>query len=156
MSPETQGDATKGFEASLKKMEERMDAQFKLMKAQLQKTTGSIGTTPQRQQFMAAALRLPEGDPLREIALRDYALTTNSSGNDVQQRWIKKANAENFRQWLAGPEGSAPFDFGKIFKSLGYTIDLTQENLPPAVPCMLMALIFAEGEKVEQMQQAAR
>ena len=105
---------------------------------------------------MAAALRLPEGDPLREMALSNYALTATTSGSDVQQRWIKKANAENFRQWLAAPEGSAPLDFGKIFKSLGYTIDLTQESLPPAVPCMLMALILAEGETVEQMQQAAR
>ena len=133
-----------------------MESQLKLMTAQLQKTTRSTGTTIQRQQFMAAALRLPEGDPLREIALRDYALTTTTSGTDIQQRWIKKANAENFQQWLAGPEGSTPLDFGKIFKSLGYTIDLAQENLPPAIPCMLMALIFAEGKKVEHIQQAAR
>ena len=33
---------------------------------------------------------------------------------------------------------------------------MTQENLPAAVPFMLMALIFAEGQNVEQMQQAAR
>ena len=88
-----------------------MESQLKLMTAQLQKTTRSTGTTIQRQQFMAAALRLPEGDPLREIALRDYALTTTTSGTDIQQRWIKKANAENFQQWLAGPEGSTPFHF---------------------------------------------
>ena len=86
MTSVAKSDATKGLEASLKKMEERMDAQFKLMKVQLQKTTGMAGTTPQRQQFMAAALRLPEGDPLREIALSNYALTTSTSGGDVQQR----------------------------------------------------------------------
>lgn len=84
--PVTQGVTTKGLEDSLKKMEERMETQFKLMTAQLQKTTGTTGTTLQRQQFMAAALRLPEGDPLRDIALRDYALTTSTSGTDIQQR----------------------------------------------------------------------
>ena len=51
-------------------------------------------------------------------------------------------------------EGAAPFDFNKIFKSLGYIIDIIQRYLPPAVPCMLIALILAEAEDEDQIRRA--
>ena len=69
---------------------------------------------------------------------------------------MHKSNTENYRRWLVAPEGSAPFDFPKIFKSLGYTIDINKRNPPPAVPCMLMALILAEAQNKEQISRAAR
>ena len=150
------GGAAENIEASLKRMEERMESRMKLMASNLRANTGPSEATLQRQDFIAAALRLPEGDPWREKALRDYTLDSKAGGNDVQRRWVQKSNAENFRQWLAGPEGAAPFDLNKIFKALGYSIDLTQRNLPPAVPCMLMSLIFMEGQHVDQVRQAAR
>ena len=35
-------------------------------------------------------------------------------------------------------------------------MDLTQRNLPPAVPCILVALILAEAKDKEQIERAAR
>ena len=57
---------------------------------------------------------------------------------------------------MKAPEGSAPFDFAKIFKSLGYSIDITQRNLPPAVPSMLIAMILAEAQSKEEVNRAAK
>ena len=79
-----------------------------------------------------------------------------STKQDAPQQWVHKANAENFRRWLQAPEGVAPFDFAKIFKALGYGIDITQRNLPPAVPCMLMAMVLAEAQDKEQVNRAAK
>ena len=56
---------------------------------------------------------------------------------------------------MQAPEGSAPFDFGKIFKSLGYSIDLSQRDLPPAVPSMLIAMVLAESQSKEEISRAA-
>ena len=56
---------------------------------------------------------------------------------------------------MKAPEGSAPFDLAKIFKSLGYSIDITQRNLPPAVPSMLIAMILAEAQSKEEVSRAA-
>ena len=62
-------------------------------------------------------------------------ITNYSDG--APQMWTSRAIKENFQRWLAAPESSAPFDFTKIFKSLGYSMDLTQSDLDPAVPLML-------------------
>ena len=136
-------------------MEARLEAQMSAMTSHLHLSRGSQGgRNLQRQDFVAAAFRLPDGDPWKEKVLRDCQLTMPEA--EVPRQWAHKANTENFKRWLQAPEGAAPLDFNKIFKSLGYTIDLTQRNLPPAVPCMLIALILAEAEDKNQIRRAAQ
>ena len=72
------------------------------------------------------------------------------------QMWTNKAVKENFQRWLEAPESSAPFDFQKIFKTLGYSMDLTQRNLAPAVPCILILRIIAEAKNMAQVKRATR
>ena len=112
------------------------------------------GGSLQRQDFVAAAVRLPDGDPWKEKFLKE--LRINPRGEETPRQWIHKANTENFRKWLQAPEGSAPFDFGKIFKSLGYSIDISQRDLPPAVPSMLIAMVLAEAQSKEEINRAAK
>ena len=57
---------------------------------------------------------------------------------------------------MAAPEGAERFELPKIFKSLGYSLDLTQNNLPPAVPVILVSLILAESQTKEQCVNAAK
>ena len=78
------------------------------------------------------------------------------TNEEIPRQWIRKTATDNFRKWLQAPEGAAPFEFSKILKSLGYSIDVTQRNLPPAVPCMLISLILAEAQNVEKITRAAR
>ena len=60
---------------------------MKLMTSRIQATnTRSGGTTLQRQDFIAAALRLPDGDPWKEKALKDYPLNAEGAGTEAQQR----------------------------------------------------------------------
>ena len=80
----------------------------------------------------------------------------NPRDEETPLRWIYKANTENFRRWLQAPEGSAPFDFGKIFKFLGYSIDISQRDLPPAVPSMLIEIVMAEAQGKEEIGRAAK
>ena len=83
-------------------------------------------------------------------------LQVTSSHQENNRQWVHKANTENFRRWLLAPEGASPFDFTKIFKGFGYSIDVTQRNLPPGVPCMLVCMILAEAQNKEQVTQTAR
>ena len=70
--------------------------------------------------------------------------------------WTSKAMKENFQRWLAAPESAAPFDFTKIFKTLGYSIDLTQRDLAPAVPFMLALRVIAEAKDMQQVKRTTR
>ena len=70
--------------------------------------------------------------------------------------WTNKAIKENFQRWLAAPESASPFDFTKIFKSLGYSIDLTQRDLAPAVPFMMALRVIAEAKDMQQVQRTTR
>ena len=82
-----------------------------------------------RKDLIAAVRRLPDGDAWKAKILSSVNLTDTSTV--TTRAGAQKATRENFRRWLAAPESAAPFDLSKIFKSLGYTMDLTQENLPP-------------------------
>ena len=143
------------IQTSLRSLEARLDARMSAMTSHLHLSRGFHGgRNLQRQDFVAAAFRLPDGDPWKEKVLTECQLTMPAV--EVPRQWAHKANTENFRRWLQAPEGAAPFDLSKIFKSLGYTIDLTQRNLPRAVPCMLIALILAEAEDKDQIRRAAQ
>ena len=107
-----------------------------------------------RKDLIAAVRRLPDGDAWKAKILSSVNITDTST---VPTRaGAQKATRENFRRWLAAPESAAPFDLTKIFKSLGYTMDLTQENLPPAVPVILISLILSEAQNAEQSVRAAK
>lgn len=147
-------DGVAAIQSSLKDLEARLEARMNTMTTHLNLVRNRTGGDKLRQDFLAAALRLPDGDPLKETAIRDYQLNTSAEG--VPQQWAHKANTENFRRWLQAPEGAAPFDLNKIFRSLGYKIDISQRNLPPAVPCILLSLILAEAQNKEQIVRAAR
>ena len=67
------------------------------MTSQLQLSRGTQGGgNLQRQDFMAAALRLPDGDPWKEKVIKDCQL--GMPVGEVPQQWVHKANAENFRR----------------------------------------------------------
>ena len=126
-----------GIEESLKRLEARLESRLTAMSRQLKPVTvvgGGGNESLQRQDFMAAALRLPDGDPWKEKVMKELQVTSSHQENNRQ--WVHKSNTDNFRRWLLAPEGAGPFDFTKIFKGFGYSIDVTHRNLPPAVPCM--------------------
>ena len=92
-SPKTQqpprrtgiADSTSTIQESLRGLEERLGASLNAKFAQLQQSTGPLqGTTPWRQDFIAAAQRLPDGDPWKEKVLRDLQLPTTKQ--DVPQQ----------------------------------------------------------------------
>ena len=146
---------TAAIQESIKKLEARLDSRLNAMGPQLRPAlTLAEGGSLQRQDFVAAAVRLPDGDPWKEKFLKE--LRINPREEETPRQWIHKANTENFRKWLQAPEGSAPFDFGKIFKSLGYSIDVSQRDLPPAVPSMLIAMVLAEAQSKEEINRAAK
>ena len=148
-------DGVASIQTSLKNLEARLESRMSAMTSHLHLSRGlQGGRNLQRRDFVAAAFRLPDDDPWKEKVLKDCQLIMPAE--EVPRQWAHKPNTENFRRWLRAPEGAAPFDLNKIFKSLGYTIDITQRNLPPAVPCMLIALILAEAEDKDQMRRAAR
>ena len=57
---------------------------------------------------------------------------------------------------MAAPESASPFNFERIFKALGYTMDLTQRTLSPAVPFIMLTRILAEAKDVDQFRRATR
>ena len=95
-----------------------------------------------RRVFMAEARRLPEGDAKKEKVMAQLGVTGQEEG--TIQTWTHKSIKENFQKWLAAPGSAAPFEFSRIFKSLGYTVDLTKRNLSPAVPVIMVSRILAE------------
>ena len=77
-------------------------------------------------------------------------------GDNTSQIWTHKSIRENFQRWLEAPESAAPFDFQKICKTLGYSMDLTQRNLAPAVPFIMLVRILAEAKDMQQVKRATR
>ena len=86
---------------------------------------------------------------MAEVNITDLNESTN-------QMWTHKAIKENFHRWLAAPESASTIDFTKIFKTLGYSMDLTQRNLPPAVPFMIALRVIAEAKDRQQVLRATR
>ena len=78
-------DSTSTIQEALKGLEERLGASLNAKFAQLQYNTGPLqGTTPWRQDFIAAAQRLPDGDPWKEKVLGELQLPT--SKQDIPQQ----------------------------------------------------------------------
>ena len=96
---------------------------------------------------------LPDGDPWKEKVTNELQGSTTNQEN--KRYWVRKANTENFREWLLAPEGAGPFEFGRIFKSFGYPIVVNQRNLPPAVRCMFVCMLLAEPQNNEQIIRTA-
>ena len=107
-----------------------------------------------RREFLAAARRLQDGDIWKEKVKAQLNIETLEESST--QMWTNKAVKENFQRWLEAPGSSAPFDFQKIFKTLGYSMDLTQRNLAPAVPFILILRIIAEAKNMDQVKRATR
>ena len=83
-----------------------------------------------------------EGDAWREKILADLGRIEPM----MDATWSHKATKDNFQRWLAAPESAAPFELNKIFKSLGYSFELTQRTLSPAVPFILMSADHGGGD----------
>ena len=107
-----------------------------------------------RQDLIAAVRRLRDGDAWKAKAMATFEITNPTPTES--RLGSHKATRENFRRWLAAPESAGPLDLAKIFKSLGYSMDLTQDNLPPAVPMMLVSLVLSEAQSTEQFVRAAK
>ena len=54
------------------------------------------GSSLQRQDFVAAAFRLPDGDPWKEKVLNELRL--NPKDVEIPRQWMHKSNTENFKR----------------------------------------------------------
>ena len=69
------GGGTTSIQESLKGLEERLGASFNAKLAQVYQSSGpASGATLQRQDFIAAARRLPDGDPWKEKVIKELQL----------------------------------------------------------------------------------
>ena len=107
-----------------------------------------------RREFITAVSKLEDDDSWKKAVMANLDLT--KWDQTTPQMWTSKAMKENFQRWLAAPESGAPFDFIKIFKTLGYSIDLTQRDLAPAVPFMLALRVIAEAKDMQQVKRTTR
>ena len=88
---------TAAIQESFKKLEARLDSRLNAMGPQLRPAmTLTEGGSLQRQDFVAAAVRLPDGDPWKEKVLKE--LRINPREEETPRQWIHKANTENFRK----------------------------------------------------------
>ena len=66
---------TSAIQESFKKLEARLDSRLDAMKPQLRPGMGlAEGGSLQRQDFIAAAVRLPDGDPWKEKVLKELRI----------------------------------------------------------------------------------
>ena len=85
--------------------------------------------------------------------------TQNSSSNEVKATkedtalspTLLKDNRINFQQWLTAPQSSGSINMKKIFKAIGYNVDVTREDLPPAVAGILALRVLRQAPDLSQM-----
>ena len=65
-----------------------------------------------------------------------------------------KANRENFQRWLTAPQIEASINLEIIFKTIGYTVDVTQTDLPPAVVDILVLRVLRQAPHLEEMMRS--
>ena len=83
----------------------------------------------------------------------------NSSPNEVKATkedttlspTLLKDNRINFQQWLTAPQSSGSINMKKIFKAIGYNVDVTREDLPPAVAGILALRVLRQAPDLSQM-----
>ena len=64
-----------------------------------------------------------------------------------------KANRENFQRWLTAPQSAGSINLKKIFKAIGYSVDVTRTDLPPAVAGILTLRVLRQAPNLEQMMR---
>ena len=68
-------------------------------------------------------------------------------------RISSKDNRENFQRWLTAPQSADPINLRKIFKSIGYNVDVTRNDLPPAVAGILILRVLKQAPDLNQMMR---
>ena len=75
-----------------------------------------------------------------------------SSQEDVNlSPTLQKDNRINFQRWLTAPQSSGSMNMKKIFKAIGYNVDVTREDLPPAVAGILALRVLRQAPDLSQM-----
>ena len=64
-----------------------------------------------------------------------------------------KANRENFQRWLTAPQSAGSINLKKIFKAIGYSVDVTRTDLPPAAAGILTLRVLRQAPNLEQMMR---
>ena len=64
-----------------------------------------------------------------------------------------KANRENFQRWLTAPQSAGPINLKKIFKAIGYSVDVTRTDLPPAAAGILALRVLRQAPNLEQVMR---
>ena len=64
-----------------------------------------------------------------------------------------KANRENFQRWLTAPQSAGSINLKKIFKAIGYSVDVTRTDLPPAAAGILALRVLRQAPNLEQMMR---
>ena len=83
----------------------------------------------------------------------------NSSSNEMKASrenatsspTLLKDNRINFQRWLTAPQSSGSINMKKIFKTIGYNVDVTREDLPPAVSGILALRVLRQAPDLSQM-----
>ena len=68
-------------------------------------------------------------------------------------RVSSKDNRENFQRWLTAPQSAGPINLRKIFKSIGYNVNVTRNDLPPAVAGILILRVLKQAPDLDQMMR---
>ena len=89
----------------------------------------------------------------RQTATRDPTSNeVKSSQEDVKlSPTLLKDNRINFQRWLTAPQSSGSMNMKKIFKAIGYNVDVTREDLPPAVAGILALRVLRQAPDLGQM-----
>ena len=65
-----------------------------------------------------------------------------------------KANRENFQRWLTAPQIEGSINLEIIFKTIGYSVDVSQTDLPPAVAEILALRVLRQAPNLEEMTRS--